>query len=157
MKNLPPHRLALYYRAPAPDEARRSQDHIFERLSELERMNGTHVDLHEWPMRVGLDTDEDERAREALSHYAEFDSWAHDHNVSLAPYFNVHESHWFTGEDTSELIFPMLCLAVYDGDELVDVFPHTEGDHAVSISEFIDRLEADLDRDESAQPHQPAT
>ncbi|WP_332899042.1 HTH domain-containing protein [Haladaptatus sp. CMSO5] len=154
MKNLPTRRLELFYRAPAPDEARHSQERIFKRLHELERENGTHIETHKWPMRVVLERDTDERAARALASYTEFDDWAHSHHVSLRPYFTEHESHWFTGEDTNELILPMVCLAVYDGDELVDVFPRTEGNHAVSINQFLDRLESELGHDELT--HQPA-
>lgn len=152
MKAQPTLRLELFYRAPAPDEARRSQERVFERLRDLERV---HVETHKWPMRVVLERDADVRAERALASYTEFDDWAHAHHMDLSPFFNVHESHWFTGEVTNELLFPMLCLAVYDDDELVDVYPRMDGTHTVSISQFIDRLESEIDRDEPTQ--QPTT
>lgn len=47
-----------------------------------------------------------------------------------------------TGDRQYVRRLPACCLAVYDDDELVDVYPHREDDAIVTVEDAIDRLEA---------------
>lgn len=153
MQNATISRLELFYRAHAPDEARRSQERIFERLDDLEQASETSIEKRAWPMRVILEGDRDEEARATLDSYARFAEWARENHVELDPYFHVHESHWFTGETHTELVVPVLCLAAYDeADDLVTVVPHTAEGHHATVSEFVQSLEADLGRAANRHP-----
>ncbi|MFC6732696.1 MULTISPECIES: HTH domain-containing protein [unclassified Haladaptatus] len=140
-------RVELFYRAHAPDVARVSQDLVIDRLDELDHAGAVRMEKHLWPNRIVLEDDHDESTTLALDSYVAFTQWAREHRVELAPYFHIHECHWFTGEDCTELVLPVMCLAAYDDrDHLVNVLPHTADGRHVSVVEFVASLEANAGR-----------
>ncbi|OLZ42674.1 hypothetical protein A6E15_08745 [Natrinema saccharevitans] len=81
--------------------------------------------LRSWPKEVSL-SDESPH-REVLENYERFRGWAADRGVSVRPPFRERETtSQVTGETRERLVTPLLCLEVYEGDDLIGVFPHTD-------------------------------
>ncbi|QCC49963.1 HTH domain-containing protein [Halapricum salinum] len=61
----------------------------------------------------------------AESRYVSFREWARDAGVQLSPGFDSRACYsMVTGECEQSLVVPVVCLAVYDGDEIEAVYPH---------------------------------
>jgi hypothetical protein len=94
-----------------------------------------------WADRV---TDAPPQAALALSALEGFERWALAHHANLTPGFDIHECHsGFTGQRFRTTVFPVACLAVYDDDELVAVYPHSTDAGCVTVDDGLAMLEAD--------------
>lgn len=88
--------------------------------------------LRSWPGEVAQI--DDTPHLEVLEQYDRFERWADGAGVSISPPFQTRATTSVASERTVErLVTPSICLACYDGDRLVGVFPHTadETTHAV--------------------------
>lgn len=105
-------------------------------LAESGRISG--VDVHAWPGEMSLDS----RSLEGVvERFERFEAWARERDVSIRPPFSVRvRRSTITGESDTLLVTPVLCLAAYDGDEVVGVYPCTDGNSVTSIDDFIERL-----------------
>jgi hypothetical protein len=95
------------------------------------------VEREEWASRVPLS----ECGSAVRDTYLSFTAWADEAGVSLTPFFSTRECYG-TGEDepTDFLVFPALCLAVYDDDQLVAVYPHEEAGTVRTVQDGLDAL-----------------
>ncbi|MFC3476565.1 HTH domain-containing protein [Halobacterium litoreum] len=87
------------------------------------------VNVHTWPEKVSLRSAGTART-DVLDTYQRFEAWADDHDVSIRPPFVVRQvDSSITRERDEVLVTPALCLTVWDGDDLVGVYPcnHEDG------------------------------
>lgn len=150
----------LYVRGDAPIPERRAR--VIERLDRLERMN--RIDgyrVRTWPNAVSLDLTDDGDADSIPGTVRAFEEWADRHDRDLRPPFSVHTSRSdITGETEELLRLPVLCLAAYDGRDLVAVYPCCEGDSVLTVDHGLDALAAGElpgDREDDAAPRRTPT
>ncbi|ARS91595.1 HTH domain-containing protein [Natrarchaeobaculum aegyptiacum] len=95
--------------------------------------------VRSWPKEVSLS--ESTPHQEVLESYERFSEWADRRGVSIEPPFRTRtNTSQITGETTELLVTPLCCLEVYADDDLVGVFPHTDGDETVTTDEVIAQL-----------------
>ena len=132
-------RLAVYLRSPVPDETEQRQSCILGRADSL-RQQGlvNEVTVTYWH-RLSMGTDSRETAEiETL------ERWAAENDCTLAPTFDRHDRHSaFTGSD-SVVTLPVACVACWEGDRLVGVYPHVGPGGHCTVADGLDRMEAAL-------------
>ncbi len=75
---------------------------------------------------------------------AEFRSWADRNGYTLRPAFDRRDvSSMVARTSRSELVVPMICLAVYEDDELQCVAPCSDGDDVFTAADCLAALESD--------------
>lgn len=95
-------------------------------------------DVVQWAKRVPVEGPQDREQTLA----EEFRAWADDDGVHLAPCFDTRECYAeASGAKRTELVMPVLCLAVYEDGELVEVTPHATDDGVVTVADCLERLE----------------
>jgi len=131
----------LYLRDSAPAAARIEQQKTVGRLQALEAAGDVDEFVVEsWPTRVTMGTPE---TVPALATFEEFSDWARAHGASLHPAFDQHASHsLYTGTRFTTTVFPVMCLAVYENDELRSVYPHARQGRPTTICDGIAMLES---------------
>ncbi|WP_336002336.1 HTH domain-containing protein [Halorientalis halophila] len=141
-------RLELYVRTLSPPGARTRQEEVIERLQRLEdegqitdfyvKVWGRQID----PTTNAADTDQ---GQFILNRIAEFKQWALAENTTLESFYQTHEqSSSITGQDHTTIVLPKMGLAEYEGTELQQVTPCTEGDEVTSVINHLDELERRL-------------
>jgi hypothetical protein len=117
-------------------------DAIYSRLQTLEeRVFVDNVTVSEWPPHrpAPVEEDADRKFREAQVN--EFEQWADRADVSVSPPFDRRETTSVASDQSVErLVTPTICLACYHDDQLVGVFPHTDGETTHTVSEAIAAL-----------------
>lgn len=146
-------RAELFLRDSVPLAAATEQSRVVGRLQALASA-GVIDDLavRTWPTRVTVG---DARARKEFAVCREFDAWAQDNAASLEPAFERHHCHnSFTGSDYTTTVLPVICLAMYEDDDLVALHPHTDASGIRTIGDALSALEAErTDRD--VEPIEP--
>lgn len=129
---------------------------VIDRLSSL-RTAGTLEDFSvtTWPDEIIVS--ERNQHSELLATIEEFEVWAADNGVSLRPPFQTRTASLLVGGSREVLRTPMMLASLSEGDDVVGVYPCTDGDRTWTIPEFLDALEDDgpvLDgaADETALP-----
>lgn len=97
-----------------------------------------------WPEEIAL-TGEN-RQEELLETIERFEDWAADRGLSLRPPFETRTASLLVGDSEDVLTTPMLLAAAYEDDDLVGIYPCTDGTKTWTIPEFLDALEADAER-----------
>lgn len=142
-------RVELFARSSLPRAADRRREAVatrLDRLAERGCIEGYHIEA--WRKRVPVAGDTPEHRA-----YERFREWADDAEVSLAPSFGTRECYDpETGAKEEALVLPALCLAIYEEEELVAVYPHADGGEPQSV---VGGLSALADR-ARAGDHQPA-
>ena len=140
-------RVELYGRETLPPPAAERRDHVAETLRALERQELIdECTVSAWPKRIECASAADPDARDL---YLSFQSWAEDNQVRLTPFFQTRECYSMeTGDRGDWVVFPAICLAVYEGDDLVSVYPHADGDTYRSVLTGLESLVDDDDSDE---------
>jgi hypothetical protein len=87
-------------------------------------------------------TQAEEWRSEAMDTYEEFRAWAEANGFSLEPGFQ-RRSRSFIGMDGVEevVVFPVVALAVYEGEELEAVFPCTDGERTHTVESALAAFE----------------
>lgn len=119
-----------------PDDPRRT---VLSRLRELEAAEVVDdVSVRIWEKSIPASPDElDVSASLVHDRIAEFQQWADRNGHSLEPAFRWCEQSTMVSEEQSEVIrLPLQCLAVYEDDQLVGVFPCT-GDQGTTRSQTV--------------------
>jgi len=148
-------RVDVFLRVSVPFDARARQLVTLARLQAL-RARGLidEVTVDTWANRV---TDSQPETTLALAALDGFERWANAHRATLTPGFESHESHsGFTGQRFRTTVFPVVCLAVYDGDHLCAVYPHSTEHGCVTVADGLALIEADVDFDTLARSDAPA-
>ncbi len=94
-----------------------------------------------WPDEIVVS--ERNQHSELLATIERFEAWAADNGVSLRPPFETRTAASLVGASKEVLRTPMLLASVHDGDDIVGVYPCTDGERTWTISEFLDTLEGD--------------
>lgn len=142
-------RAELFTRTDLPAPARRRRDAVVETLSRLAERDRLAAEVTEWERRVPVGAPSPERDR-----YEAFSDWASDVGVSLDPFFDTRRCYGTdTGRMRTELILPVMCLAVSAGGTLETVAPHADGRLTVSVEDAIDDLAVDTrSREADSEP-----
>ena len=132
-------RLAVYLRRPVADGTERRQTSVLGRADALRQQGLVDgVDVTYWHR---LSTGVDPREASAIE---TMEQWAADHGCTLAPTFDRHDRHSvFTGDD-SVVTLPVVCVACWEDDELVGVYPHLGPCGHCTVADGLDRIEAAL-------------
>lgn len=117
---------------------------IHDRFRELERRGGVaDVDLDVWGRSVAVSGDAVGHVPEPLNDkVAEFRTWAEGEGYTLEPAFSVRERNAATETGTDAvLVLPVVCVALYDGSDLLAVFPHADDGEVRRVCDCLDGLE----------------
>lgn len=143
-------RVELYVRSLAPCGTSTEQNEIVERLRDLEQRDVVdHVDLAVWGDAVCLDGASATvgTGRRIADRVREFHDWCGDGRASLEPFFtwsSVESS--LSGDSYRRVVLPHRCLAVYDGDQLAEVYPRQADGAVESLADGLRSLEGAADR-----------
>lgn len=144
-------RAVLYERRELPPPAEDRADSVFEMLQTLAE-NGVleTADREKWVKRTPVD-DCDGDLRDT---YLSFTSWADQNGAMLTPFFQTREC--FSPEEgrhTDWLVMPAFCLAIYEGDSVSAVYPHSADSETYTVGDGIEALklgELDVTKPEPA-------
>ncbi|MBX0321977.1 hypothetical protein EGH21_02915 [Halomicroarcula sp. F13] len=115
---------------------------VIDRLSSL-RTAGTLSDftVTTWPDEIVV-SDRNQHS-ELLATIETFEAWAAENGVSVRPPFETRTASLLVGESKEVLTTPMMLASLTDGEDILGVYPCTDGDRTWTIPEFLDVLEAD--------------
>lgn len=132
-------RVELYGRETLPEPAQSRRSTVVDRLESLSAAGVIEeFDVAGWPKRVPCQGP----PAEARDLYHAFEAWARSEGVGLDPFFQTRACYSMTtGERGEWIVLPALCLAAYDGEDLVATYPHRDGDTYHSVLSGLDRLE----------------
>lgn len=137
--------IELFVRCAAPDGAEAQQNAVLDRLAELER-RGTidGYDVRIWGKQVNAAAaSAGDCGRFAAQRTAEFREWAARNGVSIDSFFQRrHLSSLITDEETEVIVFPLICLAIYEDGDLRSVAPCVDDGRPFSVNDHLDVLEA---------------
>jgi len=126
-------------RRPVADGTEQRQTSVLGRADALRQQGLVDgVDVTYWH-RLSTGVDPRERSEiEAL------ERWATDNGCTLAPAFGRHDRHSaFTGRDTV-VTLPVVCVACWENEELVAVYPHLGPTGHCTVAAGLARVEAAL-------------
>ncbi|MCL9813520.1 HTH domain-containing protein [Natranaeroarchaeum aerophilus] len=110
--------------------------------------------VHAWPDKIVLS--ERTPYTGVIDAFREMEAWADDHDVSIQPPFDVRTTtSSFTGERRTILRTPVICLTVYAGGQLSNVFPHSRSGERYSVTDAIAALRTDSMQMFSLEPTAP--
>lgn len=134
-------RVKFYTRSFMPEGAEDIQDQVLDRLNQLREQEVLdEFECEVWGKRVCTSRSAD-FGQDAIDTVGQFRAWAEANGASLLPFFDERTQHSkITGEEHSELVFPMMCMAVYRDDDLVGVYPHADGESVQTIPDFLASL-----------------
>lgn len=138
-----PPQVTLYLRDPVATTIYDQQQAIYDQLQTLrEEGRVAGLSLKVWGKQIPTDRDETiGAAKTSVDTYEEFRSWAEDAGYSLTPGFSKHTSSSVVDDDQHDVIrFPLMCLAAYDGDRLLDVAPRTTAEGIYTVEDFLTEL-----------------
>jgi hypothetical protein len=114
-------------------------------VTALESTEGIdEVSVRTWGAYVSVPSDNGTSIESETSEWIEeFQEWARDDDHSLGPSFQRVERSTMVSEGSVAAIRPpVLCLAVYEGDDLVTVFPCEDEGETRTVEDCLDRLES---------------
>lgn len=131
-------------------------------LEAIERARGLEADgrvadcrVETWDEQVVRDDGRLDRSRETVARIEAFESWADEHGCSLYPFFEERTRGSLAGDgERTVLVLPVMCLAIYAGESLRELFPRVAGEVSHTVAEGLAALETDghastfLDADE---------
>ncbi|MDS0284214.1 hypothetical protein NDI86_19160 [Halomicroarcula sp. S3CR25-11] len=137
----------MYLRRPVADGTEQRQTSVLGRADALRQQGLVDgVDVTYWH-RVATGADPRE-----MADIETLERWAADNGCSLAPAFDRHDRHSvFTGDDTV-VTLPVACVAYWEGDRLLGVYPHRGPCGHCTLADGLDRIEAALQSGESLHP-----
>lgn len=95
--------------------------------------------VRSWPKAVSRS--EESPYQEVLETYERLQRWANRRDVSISPPFRTRTTtSQITDETETVLVTPLLCLEYYLGDELVGVYPHSNGEETITTEDVIARI-----------------
>jgi hypothetical protein len=144
-------RVELRVRDPTNTNVGERSRAIYERLVRLQadgKIDG--IDAEVWGKQVRARTpkhpSDDPIVGPARLKYEEFEAWARRNGHDLEPAFSTHTLGSLVDEEREAVIrFPVLCLAVYDADDLLAVAPCTTEDGVHTIDDCLDALRSEAE------------
>jgi len=147
-------RLELYVRS-LSGEASAGSDHA-RQVRELDRTGCVDAGrVIVWGEQVGLTTTafRTRVGKCIIDRVAAFRAWAHERGATMTPFFETRTvTGKITGESYTAVRLPVVCLAEYDGDDLIHVAPYRSGDADCTVGERLQYL-----RDRTATRRKVAT
>ncbi|MEM4782642.1 MAG: hypothetical protein QXG03_13915 [Halalkalicoccus sp.] len=129
--------LTVYLRSSAPFPARDRQEEVIERAERLATEGRIgDVSVRHWNDRV-VASDE-VGATDAVETFEAFKSRAEEIGHTIEPFFQEHDR-----GGVREIVFPIICIAVYVDEELRRVFPCRDDREAYSVWDCLTALETD--------------
>lgn len=138
-------RVELCVREQAPGGARDRQRSVYDRLQTLDREDAIErFTVTTWSKTVALSDDGGIPAvgEQARTKYDEFEEWATRRGYDLTPAFDRRSHSPMLAAPYEEIVFPVVCVAVSEGDQLRAVYPHSEGETVHTVEDGLDVLEA---------------
>lgn len=133
--------------APRTDKQLRALRERLEALADAGLIGG--VDVETWEGRLLLETGE--TPPRAVEWFHRFQEWARRNDRALGPSFgHSHPVSSFTGERYEEFVFPVVCVAVLRGDDVLEVIPRIEGGRHLRVADWLAAF-----ADERAAERQP--
>jgi hypothetical protein len=136
--------------APPVGDPRRT---VLSRLRELEAAGVVNdIAVRIWGKSVPVSPDDTAAAASPVhDRITEFQRWAERNGHSLEPGFSRHEQSTLVSGESSEILrLPIRCLAVYEDDHLVGVFPCTVDRGTTTVADCLSRLHPDEHSDAGA-------
>lgn len=136
-------RIVALVRTPAPVPVAERQEVALARLRSL--FDAGSIDTLEitacpWRIRAA-----DALTGEILGIVEEIESWADVTRRRVDPCFDRHPiQSSFSGEEGEVITLPVLCIARYEDDALVDVYPVRDEAANYTVEEYLAVLESDL-------------
>jgi len=132
-------RLTVYLRSPIPAKTERRQAAVLGRVDSLRQQGLVDEVVVSYWSRLAAATD-----REEAVEIAAMEAWATAHDCSLAPGLDHRDRHSaFTGDEA--LVFlPVVCLACWDDEEIVSVYPHRGPAGHCTVEDGLNRIESTL-------------
>jgi hypothetical protein len=96
-------------------------------------------EIRTWPDEVALA--EHTRQSRVVETYRRFRAWADDAGASIAPPFDRRTVTSLVGRTGEVLTLPVMCLAVYDADDLRGVYPCDDGERTWTVTDYLDAYE----------------
>lgn len=129
----------VYVRARPADK--RQHDQVLGALHEcLDEGRISDLQVRVWPKSISLNHDGISRI---VSEVERIEEWAEHSGVSLRPALETKEIHSsITGERDRILLLPSVCIVLQQAGEPIGVFPCSEGDRTVPVSEVVETLQA---------------
>ncbi|MDL5362232.1 HTH domain-containing protein [Halalkalicoccus sp. NIPERK01] len=146
-------RVTLRFRTLGPGGINPVQSRVIDRLQTLgETESVAELDIDVWGPSMGGWSPADRDPTGTRETVAEFEQWANDHGCTLRPALDRRGAG--SGSDDGgtrggDVVLPLLCLAIYDGETLRAVYPHVDGEEVHTIHDGIEVLESLAARDES--------
>lgn len=147
-------RAVLRLRTLGPSGLNPPQTKVINRLQTLtEDPNGPldDLDIGMWGPSMGLTQIEHLDPISTRDTVAEFIHWADAHGYTLQPAFEWHSAD-SAKTGNSQIVTPLLTLAVYNGGRLQVVYPYVDGDDVYTIHDGVEALESMAGPREAEQP-----
>lgn len=145
-----PPRVELRVRGHTPADVYDRQAAVYERLRQLQKAGKlSDVSVEVWGKQVstGDDADSgeaDDGAQSIRDTYRAFEEWATRSGHALTPAFDTRECRTIASNGKREVIvFPVMCLAIYDGEAVQAVFPCSTGDDVRTVEDGLAAIESD--------------
>jgi hypothetical protein len=117
---------------------------VVNRLSRLRRDGRIAAfEVETWPDELVLSETDGESP--IVETFERFEQWATDRNLSVRPAFDVRTVSSLIGGRREILTLPMMSLSVSADDELVGVFPCTDGDRTWTVTDCLDAYAEGVD------------
>jgi hypothetical protein len=138
-----PLRVVVWMRelSPPPEDPRET---VLARLRELETAGQVdEVSVRVWGKSVPVPEESGDGPRSPVQRrVATFRDWAEREGHSLGPAFRRYEQSTMVSEERNEALrLPLQCLAVYEDERLVGVFPCSTDIKTETVADCLDRLE----------------
>ena len=143
-------RVCLFTQGLTPQSTENLPSSVFNRLKALEA-DGTidSVETEVWGQKIcrEINGEEPTLCYSALDTLDEFRDWAERNGRSLSPCFNERKIYSeITGEERIVIDIPIVCLGIYDGTDLLMMYPHTDGYGHHPVEDGLELLETKADR-----------
>ena len=142
--NAEPVRAVLRLRTLGPSGLNPPQIKVIDRLQTLnedEESPLADLDVDVWGPSIGITQTVDRDSVDTRDTVAEFIHWANANGYTLRPAFE-----WRSADSAdageSQIVTPLITLALYNGERLQAVYPHVNGDEVNTIHDGIETLEA---------------
>lgn len=150
----PESRIEFFVQTLAPVENYESQGRLVETLTELQE--GDHlgdVCVTVWGKRICTDgaLSTLDSGKHIVDTIGDFFAFAADEDVTISPFFrirNVDSS--MAGQSFKSIVPPSQCIAMYEAEDLVGVFPCIIDDECYTVRDAIETLES-----RAGQPMEP--
>jgi hypothetical protein len=139
-------RVVLCVRDLTPTGLPDRQKAVYEQLLQLQedgRIADVSVEVWGKQMYAAVERNPaaDASARAARSTYEAFEAWAERNGHDLSPAFSTHTVSSLVSDEQTEVIrFPVMCLAVYDADDLLAVAPCSTSEGISTVDDCLEAL-----------------